>query len=43
LVVESGTYGLSALVLIASSVISAVIMARKLYHLDLVAVLKTRE
>jgi putative ABC transport system permease protein len=43
LVVESGTYGLSALVVIASAVISALLMARKLYHLDLVAVLKTRE
>jgi putative ABC transport system permease protein len=43
LVVEPATYGLSAAVLIASAVISALMMGRKLYHLDLVAVLKTRE
>jgi putative ABC transport system permease protein len=43
LVIEPGTYGFSAAVVLGASVISALLMARNLYHLDLVAVLKTRE
>jgi len=43
LVVEASTYGFAALIVLAASLFSALLMARKLYHLDLVAVLKTRE
>jgi len=43
LVIEPSTYGFSAVVVLVATVISALLMARKLYHLDLVAVLKTRE
>ncbi len=43
LVIELSTYGFSASVVLAAAVISALFMRRRLYHLDLVAVLKTRE
>ncbi len=43
LIVEPSTYGFSAMIVLAAAVISALLMGRKLYHLDLVAVLKTRE
>lgn len=43
LVVEPSTYGLAVAVVVSAAVLSAAIIARRLYRLDLVAVLKTRE
>lgn len=43
LVIEPGTYGLSAGVVLGAAVISALVLRRRVYHLDLIAVLKTRE
>jgi putative ABC transport system permease protein len=43
LVIEPSTYGFSAVVVLGAAVLSALLTARNLYHLDLVAVLKTRE
>ena len=43
LVLESGTYAFSAAVVLASTCFSALSMRRKLFRLDLVAVLKARE
>jgi putative ABC transport system permease protein len=43
LVIENRTYAFAALVTIASSLLSAVMVWRRLARLDLVAVLKTRE
>lgn len=43
LVIEKTTYGLAAAVVIASSVLSGLLVRRRLDELDLVAVLKSRE
>lgn len=43
LVIESSTIGWSLVVVIASSILSALAVRRRIHHLDLVAVLKTRE
>ncbi|HBR16158.1 MAG: ABC transporter permease [Deltaproteobacteria bacterium RIFCSPLOWO2_12_FULL_43_16] len=43
LILESATYSLSATVVLASAFVSGVIISYRLYHLDLVAVLKTKE
>jgi putative ABC transport system permease protein len=43
LVIERGTYGFAALVTIIAALVSGLAVRRKLDHLDLVAVLKTRE
>ncbi|WP_303907324.1 ABC transporter permease, partial [Thiohalomonas denitrificans] len=43
LVLEATTYGFSATVVLIAALISGEIMRRRLYQLDLVAVLKTRE
>ncbi len=43
LVLEPSTYGFSATVVLAAAVLSGLIMRYRLYRLDLVAVLKTRE
>ena len=42
-VVEASTYSFAAAVVLASACISALVVRRKLDHLDLVAVLKTKE
>jgi putative ABC transport system permease protein len=42
-VIARSTYGLAAATVIAASVVSALIVRRKLDHLDLIAVLKSRE
>ena len=42
-VIDRATYGLAAVVVIASAVASSLVVRRRLDHLDLVAVLKTRE
>jgi putative ABC transport system permease protein len=43
LVLDPSTYGFTAAVVVISSAISGLIVRRKVDHLDLVAVLKTRE
>lgn len=43
LIIESSTYGMAVSVVLAASVASALMVRRKLDHLDLVAVLKSRE
>jgi putative ABC transport system permease protein len=43
LVVQPSTYALAASIVLASLAVSAVLMWRKLAHLDLIEVLKTRE
>jgi putative ABC transport system permease protein len=43
LILDTSTYTFAAVVVLVSSVISALIVRRKVNHLDLVAVLKTRE
>ncbi len=43
LVIEPSTYSLAAAVVLASSALSGLLVRRKLDHLDLVGVLKTRE
>jgi putative ABC transport system permease protein len=43
LIIESSTYGLAVSVVLAASLASALMVRRKLDHLDLVAVLKSRE
>ncbi|MEW5976111.1 MAG: ABC transporter permease [Acidobacteriota bacterium] len=43
LVIEPGTYSSAATVVVVSSLISALMVRRKLDHLDLIAVLKTKE
>ena len=43
LVLEASSFGFSATVVLVAAVLSGIIMRRRLYHLDLVAVLKTRE
>ena len=43
LVVEPSTYAFSGTVVLASAVISSLVVRRRLDHLDLVAVLKTKE
>ncbi len=42
-VIERATYGLAVTVVLAASVLSALFVRRKLDHLDLIAVLKSRE
>jgi putative ABC transport system permease protein len=42
-VIENSTYGLAAGVVIIASVASALIVRRRLDHLDLIAVLKSRD
>jgi hypothetical protein len=37
------TYGMAILVVVVSAGLSALVVARRIGHLDLVAVLKTRE
>jgi len=43
LVLEADTYAFAAIVVLASACISSLIVRRKLDHLDLVSVLKTKE
>ncbi len=43
LVVDSSTYGMAALVTLIATVISGLIVRRRVDHLDLIAVLKTKE
>ncbi len=43
LIIEPATYGFTALVLLVATLLSALLIAKRLYHLDMVAVLKTRE
>jgi putative ABC transport system permease protein len=43
LVIDPSTYGSAALIALAATAISAAIVRRRLDHLDLIAVLKTRE
>lgn len=43
LVIENSTYGLAVSVVLAASVLSALLVRRKLDHLDLIAVLKSKE
>jgi putative ABC transport system permease protein len=43
LIIERGTYGFAATVTIVAAVLSGLAVRRKLDHLDLIAVLKTRE
>lgn len=43
LVIEHSTYGLAASVVLAASIVSALYVRRQLDHLDLIAVLKSRE
>jgi putative ABC transport system permease protein len=43
LVVDSSTYGLAVLVVVVSALVSGLIVRRRIDHLDLIAVLKTRE
>jgi putative ABC transport system permease protein len=42
-VIENSTYGLAAAVVLAASIVSALAVRRQLDHLDLIAVLKSRE
>lgn len=42
-VIEPSSYGFAAAIVLAAAVFSALVVARRLYHLDLIAVLKTRE
>jgi len=43
LVVLPSTYGFAVVVVVASSVISALVVRRRIDHLDLLAVLKSHE
>jgi putative ABC transport system permease protein len=43
LVIESSTYGIAVLIALAATAVSAAVVRRRLDHLDLIAVLKTRE
>jgi putative ABC transport system permease protein len=43
LVLEPNVFAFAAMVVVISALLSGLIVARRLYHLDLVAVLKTRE
>ena len=43
LVIQRSTYGFSTLVVVAAAVVSGLLVRRRLDHLDLIAVLKTRE
>jgi putative ABC transport system permease protein len=43
LVIEPNVFAFAAVVVLVSALLSSLIVARRLYHLDLVAVLKTRE
>jgi putative ABC transport system permease protein len=43
LVLEPNVFAFAATIIVISSIISGLIVARRLYHLDLVAVLKTKE
>ncbi len=43
LTITPGTYGLSMLIILAASLLSAAIVRRRIDHLDLIEVLKTRE
>jgi putative ABC transport system permease protein len=43
LVIEPSTYGTAVLIALAATVLSAAVVRRRLDHLDLIAVLKTRE
>lgn len=43
LVIERGTYGFSALVVLSAALLTGLMVRRRIDHLDLVAVLKTRE
>ncbi len=43
LVLEASSYGFSATVVLVAAILSGLIMRGRLYRLDLVAVLKTRE
>jgi putative ABC transport system permease protein len=42
-VIAPATYGFSATVVVVAAVISGLVVRRRLDHLDLIAVLKTRE
>lgn len=43
MIIEKSTYGLAVTVVLVASVLSALLVRRKLDHLDLIAVLKSRE
>ena len=43
LVVEQSTYAFASLIVVAAAVLSALVMRRRVYRLDLVSVLKTRD
>jgi putative ABC transport system permease protein len=43
LIIEPGTYAFASMVVLASAVVSAFIIQRKINRLDLVEVLKTKE
>jgi putative ABC transport system permease protein len=43
LIIQSGTYAFAVVVILAASLVSALVVRRRLDHLDLVAVLKARE
>ncbi len=43
LIIERSTFGLAVAVVLAASVVSGLIVRRELDHLDLIAVLKSRE
>jgi putative ABC transport system permease protein len=43
LILEANTYAFAATVVLAAACISGLIVRRKLDHLDLIAVLKTKE
>jgi putative ABC transport system permease protein len=43
LVIENSTYGLAASVVLVASLVSALYVRRQLDHLDLIAVLKSRD
>jgi putative ABC transport system permease protein len=42
-VIENSTYGLAAFVVLLASVVSALMVRSRLDHLDLIAVLKSRD
>jgi putative ABC transport system permease protein len=43
LVINTATYGYAALVVVLAAIVSGLLVRRRIDHLDLVAVLKTRE
>jgi putative ABC transport system permease protein len=43
LVIEPSTYGLSVVIALAATILSALVVRHRVDHLDLIEVLKTRE